>query len=74
MIELAKANTDPETLKVLLWLSGALILILLGIIGYSYEVGTKVTHNGVIYECIDPTYAWIEPGTQDSHFGWTVVT
>ena len=39
----------------------------------TYEVGTKVTHNGITYECINPTYAWIEPGTQDSHFGWSVV-
>lgn len=39
----------------------------------TYDVGTKVTHNGITYECIDPTYAWIEPGTQDSHFGWSVV-
>jgi len=39
----------------------------------TYEVGTKVTHNGITYECINPTYAWIEPGTQDSHFGWLVV-
>lgn len=37
----------------------------------SYEVGTKVTHNGHTWECINPTYAWIEPGTQDSHYGWT---
>jgi len=39
----------------------------------SYQLGTKVSHNGVIYECVNPTYAWIEPGTQDGHFGWAVV-
>lgn len=40
----------------------------------TYEVGTKVTHNGITYECINTTYAWIEPGTQDSNFGWSVIT
>lgn len=39
----------------------------------SYEMGTQVTHNGINYECINPTYAWIEPGTQDGHYGWVVV-
>jgi hypothetical protein len=39
----------------------------------SYELGTKVIHNSIIYQCINPTYAWIEPGTQDSHFGWVEV-
>jgi hypothetical protein len=37
------------------------------------QVGEKVQWNSVIYECVNPTYAWIEPGTQDGHFGWAVV-
>ena len=34
------------------------------------QTGEKVQWQGVVYECINPTFAWIEPGTADSGFGW----
>ena len=36
----------------------------------SYLVGTKVIHNGIRYECINASFGWIEPGSQDGHYGW----
>lgn len=35
------------------------------------QVGEQVQWNGKVYKCENQTFAWIEPGTQDSEYGWT---
>lgn len=37
----------------------------------SYTVGVLVSHLGKVYECINASFGWIEPGSQDGHYGWT---
>jgi hypothetical protein len=37
------------------------------------KVGEEVTWKGKTYECVNPTFAWIEPGTADGYHGWTEV-
>lgn len=34
-----------------------------------YQVGNRVIHNGIIYECVAPNNVW-EPGV----YGWEIVT
>ena len=37
------------------------------------QVGELVQWQGKIYQCVNPTFAWIEPGTADGYHGWTEV-
>jgi len=37
------------------------------------QVGELVQWQGKVYQCVNPTFAWIEPGTPDAYNGWTYV-
>jgi len=37
------------------------------------QVGELVQWQGKIYQCVNPTFDWIEPGTPDAYNGWVYV-